>query len=378
MKTESVSPASPPHAALFTGDDMVGREKARTELVSSIFREHPDAVEEHYDSSTEPFDRFVSRIMTPSMFGSARIFHVRHADSLSGQDSRQLETVLQYDIPDAYVLVEFDEAPAGRPRKAKPGKKSGSGKAAIAATEKCAVFDFRKPPEYKIPEWLCEQAPRLFNRKISKNDAGYLVECAGTDLSVLYSELMKLDIHLPQKAPVDRISINTIVAQARSRTAYDLASALGGRDIPRALDILDSLFASAVYPPVIISAIFRHFWALLRIRAWAAANRETAAKFVKKTLGREEQSAVALEIGIVSGLMKKGDYPARAYPVIILSGVVDQARSFSDYWLGRIIRLLRDFDVDSKTGRTEADKKDLQMLCYRIARAGKVDDGGLE
>jgi DNA polymerase III delta subunit len=363
-----------PHAAVFTGDDTVGREKAKAALAAAVLAEHPDATEEHYDPSTEHFDQFTTRIMTPSMFQQVRVFHVRHAEQLSDDETAEMARVIRYDIPDAYLMIEIGEDV----RKDRANKILAALDVKAAVKEgrgRCAHYDFGKPPDYKIPDWLMEQVPRLFNRTIGKDDAAYLVECVGTDLDMLYSELQKIDIHLPSRAPVDKTAIEAISAATRSQTPFELARALGNRDLPAALGILDALFASTAYAPLLVSAIFRHFWGLYRIRAWAKANPDKAKRYLGRGLGWEGQSAMALEIGRAAGLLSADATAKKAYPVIILSRVVEQAQSFEEMQLRGIIRLLCAFDVDSKTGRIDAGKSDFEMLCYRIARAGRADGG---
>jgi len=370
-KTQLAAGSQPPRVAIFTGNDTIGREKAKAEFVAAVYRIDAAASEEHFDPSSERFEQFAARMLTPSLFAQTRIFHVRHANQLSDADAAELAAVMRFDIPDVYLIVEFDEEwvkKAGQKKSAaldvKGLVKEGAGR--------FVLFEFVKPPDYKIPEWLVQQVPRLFGRSIMTDDAAFLVECVGTELDILYSELQKLDIHLPATAPVDRAAIEHICGATRTRTAFDLAQALGSRDLPQSLDILDSLFSTSFSAPMVIGAVFRHFWGLFRIRAWMQAYPDKARRYLNKSLGWEAQTAMAHEIGVAAGLLKPGDSVKKAYPVIVRPGMVQQARSFDDGHLDDIICWLRDYDVEIKTGRAEADKNSFQLLCYKIVRAGNV------
>ena len=58
----------------------------------------------------------------------------------------------------------------------------------------------------------------------------------------------------------------------------------------------------------------------------------------------------------------------KIYPVLIKSGIVEQAARFTEEELAKIFKWLLDFDVGSKTGKFEPTRQSLQLLCYRIVR----------
>ena len=61
--------------------------------------------------------------------------------------------------------------------------------------------------------------------------------------------------------------------------------------------------------------------------------------------------------------------------MLIKSGIVEQAHAFSEDELAQIIGWLLAFDTGIKTGKIEPTEDALQMLCYRIIRAGAVKTG---
>jgi DNA polymerase III delta subunit len=153
-------------------------------------------------------------------------------------------------------------------------------------------------------------------------------------------------------------------------TVYELAAALGQRDLPAALNVLDSLFSSnGFYAPLAVSAVFKHFWSMLKIRKFVDRNPGVLKQFNTKGYGKDSpQSMAAFQIGAAAGILTEKT-KNRVFPVIIKSGIVQQAQSFTEKGMRDILGMLQRFDVDVKTGKTPPVPYNLQMLCYRIARA---------
>jgi len=57
---------------------------------------------------------------------------------------------------------------------------------------------------------------------------------------------------------------------------------------------------------------------------------------------------------------------------MILSGVVEQSKNFSEKELSTILKWLLQFDVGIKTGRISGTQQDVQMLCYKIIRVSEL------
>jgi DNA polymerase III delta subunit len=369
--TGTALPKQPPSILVLSGDDTIGREKARERIVQQVLEAHPGAVEEHYDPSREPFTAFAERIITPSLFHPMRIFHIRHANELSAKEVSFLADIAAAPPPDATIVVEIDPPQRGAGKTdailQKLGGKKGKSDSGLLH------LAFAKPPEYKLAAWLTEQVPLLFGREISKPNAEHLLDMIGAELDKIYSELVKIDILLPAGAPIDKEAIEYITGSSRVMNVNELAKAVGAKNFVRTLEVVDSLFTASVSLPAAVSALFRHFWAMFRIRAFAESQRETMRQYLDKRAGYERKNAIAAEIGVAAGLLKKDDPPSKAYPVVILSGIVDQARGFTTAQLKQIIRWLQEFDAAVKSGQMEPAKSNFQLLCYKIIRVAELE-----
>jgi hypothetical protein len=57
---------------------------------------------------------------------------------------------------------------------------------------------------------------------------------------------------------------------------------------------------------------------------------------------------------------------------MILSGLIEQARSFGYQELKQILLWLREFDVGVKTGRVKPTQQNFELLCYTIVRVAEL------
>lgn len=373
---DTASNTSLPRVLIIAGDDSIGREQARLKIINNVQKHYGQYVLERYDSAVEEFDSYIEKIMTPSLFQEIRVFHINHAQTLSEKELKELDKTIQYPPPDAYLVIEIDEGKKNKDTESKITKILQIKKRSASKNADFFYQEFLKPPDYKIAEWLVNQIPILFNRRISKINADLLVDMVGCEVNALYSELQKIDIHLEPGESIEKESIEEIVGASRTMTVFELASALSDRQLSRALAIVDSLFATTFYAPMMISALFRHFWALFRIRKFADANQQVMKNYLNsKGYNNPVQNEAAFAIGKAAGLLSDGEQ-RKVYPVIIASGIIQQAKKFADEELELICKWLLDFDVGVKTGKISGSQQEVQLFCYRIVRVSElVRDG---
>jgi len=352
-------------AFILWGEDTVSRERAREAIVAELSAREGPCARERFDSALEPAASFIQRMLAPSLFQETRIFHLPHAQTLRGEDLDDLDAALSCDIPRIYCIIEID---GDRKDAGAIVKKLHAGERSAADPPACMVREFTRPRDYEIGGWLVENAPAIIGRRIAKNDADYLADRVGYDLDLLNSELQKIDLTLPPGKLIDRAAIDSATGGYREMAPFELAAALGAQDLPSAIRIIDNLFSVNVYMPIVVAALARHFWALFRIRTFLAANPEVGRAYAaSKGSGNPRQTASAMAIGKAAGLLREGQ-EKRIYPVIIKSGVVDQANRFSERELSMVLGWLLDFDIGIKTGGIEPSRNTLEMLCFRIVR----------
>jgi len=348
-----------PRLMVVTGDDPFAMDLAKSGYLERIRAAHGRYTLENFDSANERMGDFTGRAMTASLFQEIRVCCVSHAQSLSVKDLAALDAALGYEIPDVFIFISAEfEKKSKEEKKVKEGLRLKE----RAKDGAVSVQEAARPKDYQIAKIIAERVPLLYDRQIGTPEAQLLADTVEYDL--IYTELQKIDMALPPGARIDRKIILEITGATRTMTVYELAGALGKRDLPAALRVLDSLLASNLYVTLIISAVFKHFWSILKIKGFLQKN---PALLKQYNGGYESQNAAAVEIGIAGGLITEKT-KNRVYPVMILSGIVNQSQNFSERGLISIIKLLQKYDVGIKTGRADDSALSLQMLCYRIVR----------
>jgi DNA polymerase III delta subunit len=356
---------------LLAGDDVTSRELARADIIAAVKKQQPGAEMQRYSSEDAPFDEFCEHIITPSLLSPLRVFVIPDVHLLDDKELGQLTAIFAYDAPDALVVMETEKLKGGkRSKDAALSKKYAAWLASFEelsekSPERFRVQTFPRPPDYKMAEWVEAQAPHLFGRRITREDAEHLVDLVGADTAILYSELQKIDLFLQPKAAITRDVIDNVAGATRQATNFELAQALGEKNMARGLEIIESIYTGSVYLPPYIGAIFRHFWALFRIYQFTKANPAALRKY--KSGGRQPQNDAALEIGVGAGILTENQ-AGRLYPVMIKPRMIEQAVSFGPDQYKRIFSLLAEFDTGIKTGRYDDSKAGFQVFCYRIAK----------
>jgi DNA polymerase III delta subunit len=351
------------------GEDAVCRERAREDIIAALEKTGGPCVREPFDPSAESAALFAQRMLTPSLFQERRVFLLRRAQDLEDEDLDELDSALSGGIDGVYCIIEIEEGKkdAGRVTKRLHIEERSAGKDSSAC-----LLGFQKPRDWEIADWLVDNAVPLVGRKISHPDAEYLAARVGNDLDTLHSELQKIDLYLPPAAPVTRAVIDHIAGAFRQASPYELADALGRRDFPRTQRTIDMLYSTAVSLPFVVSVLGRHFWALWRIRKFLAANPDIGRRFAaSRGYKNPAQNETGFAIGKAAGLLDDGE-ERKIYPVLIKSGIMEQANGFTDRELAAVLSWLGEFDTGIKTGRIEQAQSSLLMLCYRIVRARQV------
>jgi DNA polymerase III delta subunit len=369
-----------PGFVLLSGDDTISRLQVRDELVKTVKSREPSAEIVRFSQDDQTFADFSEQILTPSLLSSMRIFIVSDLHALSDKDFDSITALFPYEIPDACVILETDKQRSGKKTRENALSKKYTafldafGEYSEKSPGRFMMKEFVMPPDYKMAEWVESRVTQVFNRRIAKPDAEYLIDLAGTDPSILFSELQKIDLFLDDKAPISRDVIETVVGSTRLMSQYELAQAIAKKDDMRVLEIIDSVYVGNVYLPMYSGAIFRQFWPMFKIFQLSKSDPELISKYrsTQKRFNRQLQEETGLAIGVAAGILSEKQGKS-VYPVIVKSGIVEQSLAFNNKEYMKIFSLLKEFDVGLKTGKHDDSKTSFQLFCYKIMHVGELD-----
>ena len=158
--------------------------------------------------------------------------------------------------------------------------------------------------DYEVSKWIISYY-RSRGLSIDPQAAALLGESAGTDLSVIVAETDKLLKNLPES--VSQVSVQDIeknVGISREFSIFELTRELSARNSAKALKIAAHLGAAARFAmPPAVSALYTHFYRILRYEAFLAGNPHPSS---------EDAAAV---LGVSPFFVREYDQAVRNYPL---------------------------------------------------------------
>ena len=203
------------------------------------------------------------------------------------------------------------------------------------------IFESKKIPDYKLPEYLI-QTVKSKDLQIDQKSAQILADHLGNDLSKLNNELDKLKIILAATAKnvITPELIETNIGVSKEFNNFELLKAVVQKDFPKALLIANYFESNSKNNPIIltITVLFNYFSNLM-ICYWAKDKSE---------------NGLAAELGF------RSSFQARDY--------VQGCKNYNAWKTMAIVSLLRTYDAKSKGfGNSSVGSGELlKELLYKI------------
>lgn len=344
---------------VITGSDSLGVEKQKEQFLESIYTNNGSFTEEFYDSSREQLNSFLNRLITPSIFEETRLFHIKHIQKLTNDELKDIRDIINQNISSVYILLEYENDKTKKVSKYLELTK-------LKKLDYVSVVNLSKPKKYEMPKWLIGQVKQLTGRDINLEAAQHLLEYVSFELDLVYSELQKIDIYLPEGAPITVDAVLTVTGSGKDLSPSDFCNAVGHRTWATAYDCIEYLLGDGGSNiMLLVNALFRHFWLLYKIRTFASENRDLANKYFKARY--KEKSEVAATIMIAIGFLSETT-KNRVYPAVVLPKVIEQATKYSDKEIIMAISNIVTYDRDIKSGTVSMSIDSFLDLVYSIIR----------
>lgn len=195
--------------------------------------------------------------------------------------------------------------------------------------------------EYKAPKGaeLVAWVGGLFKEQgktVDQNTVRHLIETVGTDQSALAQEASKLSVYAGDNPSVGADDVDAVAIHNPEANIFEMVDALGHRKLDKALTVVNQLLFNGEAPHRVLAMIVRQFRIIIKAKAMEGQ--------------KSKPSDAAAVLGVRPFLVDK---------------YKQQAKSFSMPELREIYRLLRDTDVDMKTGKQDPALA-LEMLIGKI------------
>jgi DNA polymerase III delta subunit len=174
-----------------------------------------------------------------------------------------------------------------------------------------AVVDCRPPRWADAKRWLRSRAGQM-GKKLTPRAVDSVLEAVGPDLTGLESELQKLSAYVGAERTISERDVAEMVAQARSRSAFDMAEAVSRGDLADALRQCRRLLLRGESPVGLVSVLAiqaRRLWQMRRLQAAGAAESEIvrtvkapdwAVRRALRVLPRLSEEALAAQLRILA------------------------------------------------------------------------------
>lgn len=204
------------------------------------------------------------------------------------------------------------------------------------------VVDSPAVRDYEMPRWI-QSYYSSRGLSIDPRAAQLLAESAGTELTKIAAETDKLLKNLPEGTRTVSVSdVEKNVGISRQFSIFELTRALSVKDAVSALKIASHIGNSARFAmPMAVSAIFGHFYKILKCEAYEQSN------------GKADPALKAKILGVNPYFLKEYDMAMANYPL---------RKTMA------IISLLNDYDFKGKGGDIGPDTPQGEILTELVTR----------
>jgi len=270
-------------------------------------------------------EQVIADAMTMTMFAGRRVIHVKRAEELPA-DALELFTEYLRSPPPECCIV-FQAAKIDLRRKF------------FAELKKADLLvEFKKLRDENLPAFVRRET-EVCSRKIDPEAAELLVYYSGNNLRELVSQIEKLVSFIGERKLITVNDVREIVSDTKIDNVFELANAMGNRDLARSLRQMQTLLRDTDAPYMLVGALARHFRQLCLIR-----------EMLDKRIGKNE----------ISKGLKINPY--------FLDGMMGQARKFRLDEFPEIFSQLHAVDIGIKSGGRQLTL--LEMLLYAVCRKG--------
>ena len=133
----------------------------------------------------------------------------------------------------------------------------------LAASAVSVVF-YPLFPE-RVPAWLQQHAKR-YGKRLTPEAAHQLQAIAGSDLGELAGEVEKLAVFVGGRDTIAAGDVESALGPVRAGSVFDIAEAVGEKDLAKALDAYQRAIDGGDAPQAIVALFVRHLVILWKIR----------------------------------------------------------------------------------------------------------------
>ena len=189
---------------------------------------------------------------TVPMFAEWRVVLVKRGESLSSAALDHLIPYVQNPSPSTCLIIQ--------------GEKVDQRKKFFTEFKKNGVLvECKRPYENQLGGFIRSEAG-IYGKKIDAAAAEMLIHLVGNNLQELASQMEKVAIYVGQRSVIELADIRKIVSDTKVDNVFELANALGNKNLAAAMRRLHTILRDGEAPLMLLAMITRHFRQIWQIR----------------------------------------------------------------------------------------------------------------
>ncbi len=183
------------------------------------------------------------------MFSERQVVILKEAQSMRSTDFNKLERYLEDLMESTLFVMTY-----------KKGKVDGRSKISKLVAKKGEVLLVKKVYDNQMPAWI-KTYVKSHGYDITEKACLLLTSHIGTDLSVQANELGKIFINFPKGKKIDEAVVEKYVGISREYNIFEFQNALGTKDLPRIMRIIQYFEANPKAAPMqlVFSVLYNFF-----------------------------------------------------------------------------------------------------------------------
>jgi DNA polymerase-3 subunit delta len=220
-----------PTVAMFLGDESIGRKRAETSLVDSVFAGASPSFNLATFSAAEGAERALEVVKTVPMMAEYRVVVIREMESASVSLLDDLLNYVGKPNPSTVLILTGVKTPAATGGVDRGRRIEG----AVKRLESGRVERFKTGEQDPIR--FAVKAAEEGGCTLGHRSASMLVEFVGSDLGRIQNELGKLIAFVGGAGEIDGVAIEAVCSLVAEAAIWDLTDAVVRRDPDRALAV---------------------------------------------------------------------------------------------------------------------------------------------
>lgn len=261
----------PPSLILLYGEESYLIEQTVRRIRAAVIGTEKDDFNDHrFAGKGSTAEAVLDAAYTYPVFAPRKLVFVHGFDQMSAHEQESLSSYLDQPAPETCLLLVADKID-NRRKFFQQFKKKG------------VVLKFDPLTDREIPDFVRRDLQQRGVR-ISRDALDLFCSLLNNNLHEVEAEIGKLVLYVGERQQISIADVEAIVSRGRTESIFELGTAIGRKDMARALTLVRRFAAAAEPPLLVLNLITGHYRLLWKIRSLQSRNAPVAD--IARSVGR--------------------------------------------------------------------------------------------